>query len=85
MSAMIKLSQKNGGIPVLINVSTITAVFASTIGKLECTVVRTTDGNETLVRESVAEIEAMFNAQADGPAPAMRLETKGGKKGESGK
>lgn len=79
MQGMIKLSLKNGAVPVLLNVSTITAVYAATVGKLECTVVRTTDGNETLVRESVAEIEAMLIARADGPAPPMRLETKGAK------
>lgn len=74
----IQLSAKEGGNPVVINVATITGRFRSMVGRLECTVIRTADGNEWLVRESMDEIQALIDAAcvaATGSAP-LKLETK---------
>lgn len=74
----IQLSAKEGGNPVVINVATITGRFRSMVGRTECTVVRTIDGNEWLVRETLEEISTLIDSAsvaATGTAP-LKLETK---------
>lgn len=70
----IQLSAKEGGNPVVINVAAISGRFRARVGRLECTVIRTVDGNEWLVRESLDEIAAIIEA-ATGSDP-LKLETK---------